>query len=107
MKQEKNYTQATTSNGVSSIRSSIFVRLCAMKLTPFHMKHALKFDLEVVSKYAKGDVTVQCFLCVHKGHDSVEVNNSSSRKRKATSTIKIFNENVCSLQLSLSFEATR
>ncbi len=48
----------TIGNGVSSIGSIIFVRLCAMKLTRFQTKHALEFNLEVVSKDAKGNVTM-------------------------------------------------
>jgi hypothetical protein len=62
----------------------------AMKSTPFQMKHALEFGLEVVSKDAKGDVTVQCLFCVHEGWDNVEVGSNSSRKRKGTLTIKYF-----------------
>jgi hypothetical protein len=61
-----------------------------MKSTPFHTKHALKFNLEVVSKDAKGDVTVRCLFCVHEGRDNVEVGGSSGYKRKATLTIKYF-----------------
>jgi len=61
-----------------------------MKSTPFQTKHALEFGLEVVPKDAKGDVTVWCLFCVHKGQDNMEVNSSSSRKRKVTSTIKYF-----------------
>jgi hypothetical protein len=38
-----------------------------MKSTPFQTKHALEFGLEVVSKDAKGDVTVWCFFYVHEG----------------------------------------
>jgi hypothetical protein len=44
------------------------------------MKHALEFGLEVVSKDAKGDVTVQYLFYVHEGRDSVEVDNSSGHK---------------------------
>jgi hypothetical protein len=52
------------------------------------MKHALEFDLEVVSKDAIGDVTMRCLFCVHKGQDNVEVDDSSGGKRKATSVTK-------------------
>jgi hypothetical protein len=49
-----------------------------MKSTPFQTKHTLEFDLEVISKDAKGDVTVRCLFCIHKGRDSVEVDGSSN-----------------------------
>jgi hypothetical protein len=75
---------------VSSIKSNIFVHLCAMKLTPFQTKHSLELGSKVVSKDAKGDVTVQCLFCIHEGWDSAKVGGYSSHKRKATSTIKYF-----------------
>jgi hypothetical protein len=40
------------------------------------MKHALEFDLEVVSKDAKGNVTMRCLFCIHEGQDNVEVGDS-------------------------------
>jgi hypothetical protein len=90
---------------VSSIGSSIFVRMCTMKSTSFQTKDALEFGMEVISKDAKGDVTMQCFFCIHKGRDSVEVNGSSGSKRKATWPSNIL-KIVRPLQLSLPFEAT-
>ncbi len=79
-----------TGSGVSSIGSKTFVHLCAIKSTPFQMKHAVEFGMEVVSKDAKGDVTVWCLFCIHEGCDNVEVGGSSSCKRKVMSTIKYF-----------------
>ncbi len=61
-----------------------------MKSTPFQMKHSLEFGLKVISKDAKGDVTVQCLSCIHEGWDSAKVGGYSGHKRKATSTIKYF-----------------
>jgi hypothetical protein len=61
-----------------------------MKSTPFQTKHTLEFGLEVVSKDAKGDVTVRCLFYIHEGRDGVEISNSLGRKHKATSTIKYF-----------------
>jgi hypothetical protein len=61
-----------------------------MKSTPFQTKHALEFNLEVVSKDAKGNVIVLYPFYVHEGRDNMEVGDSSSCKRKATSTIKYF-----------------
>jgi hypothetical protein len=52
------------------------------------MKHTLEFGLEVVSMDGKGDVIVRCLFYIHEGRDNVEVGDSSSRKQKATSTIK-------------------
>ncbi len=61
-----------------------------MKSTPFQTKYALEFSLEVVSKDVRGDVTVQCLFYIHKGRDSVEVDNSLGHKWKVTLNIKYF-----------------
>ncbi|CAK9863791.1 unnamed protein product [Sphagnum jensenii] len=61
-----------------------------MKSTPFQMKHSLEFGLKVISKDAKGDVTVQCLSRIHEGWDSAKVGGYLGHKRKATSTIKYF-----------------
>jgi hypothetical protein len=55
-----------------------------------HEVDPIEFGLEVVSKDAKGDVIVRCLFCIHEGRDSVEVDGSLARNRKATSTIKYF-----------------
>jgi hypothetical protein len=74
-----------------------------MKLTPFHTKQALEFGLEVVSKDAKGHVTMRCFFCVQEGQDNMEVDSNA----KGDLNHQIFHEVVHSFQLSLPFEAAR
>jgi hypothetical protein len=77
-----------------------------MKSTPFQTKHALEFGQEVVSKDAKGDVTVLCLFCIHEGRDNVEVSGSPPQA-KGDLNHQIFHEAIDSFQLSLPFEVAR
>jgi hypothetical protein len=83
-------SHAALQQGPPNVCRSVFqsVRCLNDKEDPFQTTHALEFDLEVVSKDARGDVNVQCLFCVYEGRDAIEVGGSSGRKRKACTTIK-------------------
>ncbi|OQR98895.1 hypothetical protein ACHHYP_07627 [Achlya hypogyna] len=57
-----------------------------MAPSPFQPKHALEYDLELVSTGPSGDQTVRCNFCAFEGRDKVEVGLGSTRKRKNRST---------------------
>ena len=58
--------------------------------TPFQVKHALEYGVELVKTEKGGEHTVRCLLCGFEGRDSVHVGSMTGRKRRSRQDIKYY-----------------
>jgi hypothetical protein len=76
------------------------------KPMPFQKLHALEFVVEIVSTDARGDVTIRCKFCLHKGCDVVEV-DVAGRKHKQCNDIKYFTKPFAPFKYTRTYRSSK